>query len=194
MSRGYDMGQAFRVDAYRDREQASDGVSRFGAYLRDRAGWFADLAGFPAEFAAAALRVALPPVMSPGYVVTHPRVREVGAHWDDEGRWAVEVTVVSQLPPAVAGVCRRWRGWRRERDGFGGAQRWADPYDNDLPAALPLLLLRVPVPVDCLPAPCYRRGAPDPATAARAVTAVVGVLNRAVTPVLQDLDTPRAVA
>ena len=64
------------VDADWDYTNASDGISRYGAYLRGHAEEFQswhgeDLDGIttdPGEFAAAAFRVACGPIMSPGYV------------------------------------------------------------------------------------------------------------------------------
>ncbi|MBB5808954.1 hypothetical protein F4560_008722 [Saccharothrix ecbatanensis] len=187
--------QAFRVDNRRDQDLASDGVSRYGAYLRQDAARFADLEDLPAEFATAALRVALPPVMSPGYVLTHPRVLDVEPHWDDEGRLAIAVTLVSELPARLAGVCARWAGWRRERsDWFDGAPRWSAPYDNDRRAVLPQVRVLVPVPVDCLPVPRLRHGAPDLNAAKCAVSSIVHVINHDLAPVLDALDGAREAA
>src|SRR6266540_539516 len=76
-------GQVCWIDIDWDRSRASDGVSRYGAYLRthtelfepwqdeDAHGGVTPDAG---EFAVAAFRVATGPIMSPGYVRWHPRV------------------------------------------------------------------------------------------------------------------------
>lgn len=192
MSRGF---QVLRVDDKRDLMLASDGRSRFGAYLRQNSEWFAaGLDGMPAEFAATALRVALPPVMSPGYVTSDARVTDVQEDWDDDGRLAIAVTLVSQLPARLERVCGRWSGWTRERDLFGSGSRWSEPMDNSRLAALPLLRLRVPIPAEVLPAPRYDAGLPDVTTAKRAVQAIVSLVNRDLAPVLVALDAGGAVA
>src|SRR6266545_2299896 len=70
------------VDLAWDRTNASDRVSRYGAYLRGHAEEFESWHGEdqdgittdPGEFAAAAFRVACGPIMSPGDVRWHPRI------------------------------------------------------------------------------------------------------------------------
>ena len=67
---------AFRIESDYDREYASDGISRYGSYLRDAAfePWTDD--DRAVEWAEFAWRRATGPVMSPGYVRCHPRVRQ----------------------------------------------------------------------------------------------------------------------
>ena len=58
------------VDEAYDRDYASDGTSRYGAYLQSRAHLFID-DGYPLDavsFAALAWQIANSPIMSPGYV------------------------------------------------------------------------------------------------------------------------------
>ncbi|GAA1347840.1 hypothetical protein [Saccharothrix algeriensis] len=184
----------FRVDDKRDRELASDGQSRFGAYLVQVASRFTGLEDLPAEFAVAALHTALPPTMSPGYVSHDLRVTDVTERWDDEGRLAIAVTVASRLPTHLERVCGRWRGWLRERELFGSEVRWSEPFDNDRLVALPMVQLWVPVPVESLPAPRYRAGAPDVTTAKNAVKTIVALLNQHLAPVLDALGDSAQVA
>ncbi|MCI0687960.1 MAG: hypothetical protein L0Y54_12080, partial [Sporichthyaceae bacterium] len=78
------MDHAFWIDHDYDRAHASDGRTRYGAYLRQHT---ADLTeawdGGPARFAALAWWIANSPVMWPGYVQAHPRVRGARLHHND---------------------------------------------------------------------------------------------------------------
>jgi len=69
------------IDHDHDRNNASDGVSRYGAYLRDHAHLFdpwqeapGEVTRDPVEFAIAAFQVATGPIMAPGFVRRHGRV------------------------------------------------------------------------------------------------------------------------
>jgi hypothetical protein len=121
--------------------------------------------------------------MAPGYVRTHPRVLGTETYWDDDHRVAITVQVAAPLPAALVRAIDgwRWRGW--ERVGFTEI-RWVEPCDNDRPAAA----LRVPLAAAVLPAPRYRAGVPETATAKRAVCAICDLLNDHVRPALAELD------
>ncbi len=69
---------AFWADRDYDREFASDGISRYGAYLRDASfePWTDD--DQAVEWAVFAWERATGPVMSPGYVRCHSRVLPAG--------------------------------------------------------------------------------------------------------------------
>jgi hypothetical protein len=187
---------AFWVDGDYDREFASDGMSRFGAYLRDAAfePWTDD--DRTAEWAVFAWQRATGPVMSPGYVRYHPRVlaaRLERSGWD--GSLVAGVDLVSSWPEqvtmALAGGVRLggrdayWRDWPAEYRG-GETVSYCEPSEADVaarPYALATLSLQFTVPSAALPEP--------PATPAallgagqRAVTVVVAELNRIVGPVL----------
>jgi hypothetical protein len=197
-------------DAY-DRAHASDGQSRYSAYLHGRARLFhtednpsidpsgpsIDPAGpttDPGEFAQLALTVALAPVMSPGYVRTHPRVCHTGWDWDDEGRPAVTLALVAPLPAGLTAVLDRrwWRGWQTR--GHGARRVWVAPTENDRPAAYAALTLRIPIDTGELPEPFYRPDSvPDTGRAKAAVRAVCAQVNAHAAAVLAALeqDTPR---
>ncbi|MFF7459342.1 hypothetical protein [Kitasatospora sp. NPDC008115] len=76
------------VDDIRDREQASDGYSRYGAYIAQHADDFQDDGEplRPVDFAAVAWAVATHPVMSPGYVDVRPDIQPLTVHRDYDGR------------------------------------------------------------------------------------------------------------
>jgi hypothetical protein len=187
---------AFWVDRGYDREHASDGVSRYGACLRDAAfePWTDD--DQATEWAVFAWRRATGPVMSPGYVRYHPRVlaaRLERSGWD--GSLVAGVTLVSAWPEQLTAALARavrlgdkdayWRDWPAERLG-GDSVSYHEPGEADV-AARPYLLttlsLQFTVPPAALPQP--------PATPAavlgagqQAVAAVVAQLNPIVGPVL----------
>jgi hypothetical protein len=187
------------VDADWDRERASDGVSRYGAYLRGHAGAFvpvwdetADgrggtITADAGEFAAAAFQVATGPIMSPGYVRWHARVLawQVGYGTDpDPARLILQVTLATALPV--------WRSspWRSWTEHLG--RDWREP-DEGQPAALASLVLRWPLPVATLPCPQRpaRPGLPNLQDAMASVAALVVAVNATAGPVLARLEQGR---
>lgn len=80
------------IDHEHDRTSASDGVSRYGAYLRQRAAWFRDL-DTAAQFAATAWCVATSPVMTPGLVRMRSDLTGVTLGFDEAGEGILRATV-----------------------------------------------------------------------------------------------------
>jgi hypothetical protein len=162
---------AFQPDDQYDRRHASDARSRYGVYLSRNTDRFHDgdrqLTASATEFAATAMEIALPPVMAPGYLTVHPLVQEVRPRHDDEGRLAVEVDLVSIIPPALLAVLS-------ERN------------DHAAPTALPLLALHVPVDADALPNPNYQENE-FVDTAKAAVRQLCDQVNVVLAPVLTVL-------
>jgi hypothetical protein len=185
-------GRVCWVDHDWDRACASDGISRYGAYLRGHAEAFEPWQGEealdgitrdPGEFAAAAFRVATGPVMSPGYVRWHPRVQDytVGHGQDPEpGRLVCSVTLATCLPRWLGAP---WRGWTER---FGDP--WCDP-DDDRHAALASLALRWPLATSALPRPGTPAvsGQPNLRDATASVAALVAAINATAGPVLAEL-------
>jgi hypothetical protein len=177
---------AFWADRDYDREYASDGISRYGAYLRDATfePWTDN--DQAVEWAAFAWRRATGPVMSPGYVRYHPRVLAAQLErsgWD--GSLVAGVNLVSPWPEEIGDRDAYWQDWPTEYLG-GGAVSYYEPSEADV-AARPYLLatisLQFTVPSATLPEP--------PATSAallsagqQAVAVVMAELNRIVGPVL----------
>jgi hypothetical protein len=180
------------IDRDHDRANASDGVSRYGAYLRDHAGLFNPwgeapdgVTGDPVEFTIAAFKVATGPIMSPGYVRWHGRVRDYGATWSDhDGSLLLSVTLAVPSPLRLPWD---WRGWERDFH-----DRYLEPNDRH-PVSLARLELRWPVGTDQLPTPRppRRPGVPNLADAAGAVAVLVDQVNDTVGPVLADLEASR---
>jgi hypothetical protein len=187
---------AFWVDRDYDREYASDGISRYGAYLRDTT--FEPWADNDraVEWAVFAWERATGPVMSPGYVRYHPRVlsaRLERSGWD--GSLAACVTLVScwpeQFGTALASGVRLgdkdsyWQDWPAEYRG-GGTICYYEPSEADV-AARPYLLTTVSLQFTVSPA-----ALPDPPATStarlnagqRAVAVVLAELNRIAGPVL----------
>jgi hypothetical protein len=176
------------VEAQWDRDTASDGVSRYGAYLRDKAKrfepWYGEGVGVtvdPVEFAVGAFAVATAPIMSPGYVVWHPRVQahEVTRN-DQDGRLQVSVTLATSSPVRLRSP---WWGWQQELG------RYIDPPDRQH-AALTRLELRWPIPTERLhqPHPPSVHGIPNLDDAKATVRVPVGEINATAGPVLAELE------
>jgi hypothetical protein len=187
---------AFWVDSDYDREFASGGISRYGAYLSDATFEPWTDHDQAVEWAVFAWERATGPVMSPGYVRYHPRVltaRMERSGWD--GSLIAAVTLVSAWPEQLTGTLTRavrlgerkayWQDWPAEYPG-GGTTCYYEPSEADI-AARPYLLttisMQFTVPSDALPDP-------PAASAARleggrqAVAVVVAELNQVVGPVL----------
>lgn len=179
---------AFTTDDRVDRERASDGVSRYGAYLAQRQYAFHEDDEPTADrvaFALAAWSIAGSPIMSPGYVSCHPRIQGTEVHWDDDHRAAIAVEIAVPAPLAAGKLPSRWRGWTCDH----WARRWLDPYVNDRVTALTTLTVRVPLDPTELPIPKYVSGTPNTTTAKRAVAAICRRLNAELDGLLDALDT-----
>jgi hypothetical protein len=177
------------VDPDSDRTSASDGQSRYGAYLRDHARLFDPFQDAPdgvtrdpVEFAMAAVRVATGPIMSPGFVRWHPRVCGHDTEQSDDGLLVVSVTLAAPAPVRLPGWA--WRGWER-----GYRDRFLEPQDRG-PVALTRLELRWPLGSEQLHRPTRPRvpGRPNLVDATSAVALVVGSVNHTAGPVLAALE------
>jgi hypothetical protein len=180
------------VDLRGDRANASDGVSRYGAYLSGHAEEFESWRGEeldgvttdPGEFAAAAFRVACGPIMSPGYVRWHPRIldHQVG-HGEnaDPDRLVLKVVLATSLPMWLGSL---WWSWTTYM-----GREWSEPEDAKH-AALARLELRWPLQVATLPRPRppARPGEPNLADARASVRALVAEINQTAGPALARME------
>lgn len=196
------------IDADYDQEHASDGLSRYGAYVKQNLSGFAECwdgtfeAGLPVHFAVQAWRVATGPIMAPGYVRYHRRVLSVRleySYWDYSLLAFVEL--VSPWPQALT-ESRRWMeqaeqgSWGDWPTAFGNA--YCEPGDEDLtkgPYLLATASLRFTVPsceLPALPAAWRYRGTPDLAELLTVAKASIGAsiheLNRVLCPVIEQLE------
>lgn len=167
-------------DAY-DRDYASDGISRFGAYVRQRAHLLVDdwepLS--PVTFAVTVWTIASGPMMSPGYVRTRSSIRGVNCrHGDEPGLLIAEVAVA--LP---------WPSDLRQSDDLRGwsSTRTPDGYEDERhPALLVDGRIRIPISEEELPRPSRFAGL-DVGVAKRAVAVVCERVNQQAGPVLARL-------
>jgi hypothetical protein len=194
----------FWIDRAYDRDQASDGVSRYGAYIRQAAsvaecwdGTWDDAQVRRARFAEAAWATATGPVMAPGYVRHHPRVlrgRVAYNAWD--GTLNGLVRVVTPWPQALAqsrawhSGGARWRDWPVES--FGGRDvLYREPGEDEAAGHRYLMAsaaLIFPLPIDGLPAAPSGPGDDVEDAAREAVRVLVTAMNAVVTPVIEALE------
>lgn len=183
---------AFTIDPH-DAENASNGYSRYAAYLRDHVKHFmvSDYDGETpttdaAEFAHAAFIIGQSPIMAPPYVIPHRLVLRSTPHWDERHRPAMNIDLaMPELPAVVAMLTQSWTGWDTTRSG-----RFIEPDRNDRSSAFATLTLRVTYDEDVtLPAPRYNSdNSPDWETCQAAVAALVTHLNKVLKPFVQMLD------
>ncbi|MFF7452907.1 hypothetical protein [Kitasatospora sp. NPDC008115] len=180
------------VDDIRDREQASDGRSRFGAYIAQHADDFHDNGEplRPVEFAAVAWSVATFPVMSPGYVNVRPDVQPLTVHRDYDGRAVLGAKVGLRHHGLAHRPTGRPLDW--ERDPWG---RHDDPWPvlvgpelTDRPAVLVAATVLVPIPDGILLQPTAARpGRTLTREAKTVVAALTAHANTHLAPLVNDL-------
>lgn len=184
-------GPVFWMDTDYDQANASDGVSRFAAYVRQAAHRFAGefdcYEDATAAVAAWSWNTACPPVMSPGFVAWHPRVLSARAERDDRnGDLLLTVAVISALPQQVARAAGwPWQSWRYD----GWSERFSSPelrVAGRDKALLPTVTASVLIPAVSLPTPAH--GVPDWREAAEMVRGICSVLNGELGPIVAALD------
>src|SRR2546429_9518624 len=111
-------GVAFWIDYEYDRENASDGTSRYGGYVRRSStlaeswdGTWDDAQVRQARFAEAAWATATTPVMSPGFVRRHPRVISAVVQFN---AWDAALTGSVQLVTPWPQALTSSSDWRRD--------------------------------------------------------------------------------
>lgn len=182
----------FWIDAEYDREHASDGVSRYGAYIRQATFEPWDDEGHPVELAVFAWRQATGPVMAPGYVRRHRRIlaaRLERSDWDGSLLAMVDLVIPQpdHLRTGVKGA-GYWHDWPIEH-AFFGADYFCEPGTEELargPYLLATASLRFTVPSGDLPQP-HRDGS-DVATCQQSVAVLVAELNAIVGPVIKRIE------
>lgn len=196
--------QAFWIDADYDRDMASDGRSRYGHYVRDRADRFREAWDWEesksARFAATAWRVATGPIMAPGYVRRHPRLLSAQVEVNDwDGSLVGTASLVTPWPQALASRDWQiggtwWRDWPTDRLFGSDTVRYLDPSGEELSRGQHFLMasaaLAFPLPTLQLPqlptSPPVNRELVELARAY--VEVLVAEMNRIVSPVIGTLE------
>lgn len=174
-------GHLLTDDDY-DRDRASDGLSRFGAYLAMRLPAVLeddpDVLTDPVRWAAFSWATATNPVMTPGYLSWTGPIEDIQVAWDD-GQLAVETVLRTRMPVRLPG----WRGWEEDRLGH-----CHEPWYTDR-TALTRLTLRARLPEVRLPAPPEDPGCRLEVVlvAKTAVGALATAIDRLLVPVLATL-------
>lgn len=198
----------FWIEHEHDRMAASDSLSRYGVYVRQRIyGGFAECwdgtfeTQLAERFAALAWHTATAPVMAPPYANWRSPVLSAKLGLDaDSGSDGLIATVEIATrwrcglgdEQGHAGG-RSWYSWTRERS-LNGEEYFRGPYEDEVACgryyALTTLRLVFPVSVSLLPAAPgadHRRGEVEE-TARHAVAALTDELNRVAGPVIDTLE------
>jgi len=172
-----------------DQGSASDGVSRYGAYLRQHLELFEGCES-ATEFALASWLVATGPMMSPGFVSVRADLGiELRFDPDGEGLLLAVVSVPVGLDDLRTYRLPEVGTWQRTRT-------WAEKESYEQPraklgkvAVLPTLAVQVVIDAEQLPAvPAALDGSTEHRIASvRAVNAVIGELTRSAEPVVDQL-------
>lgn len=177
------------IEHQHDRDAASDGVSRFGAYLRqnlDQFDKYQDREGF----AVSAWYVATHE-MTPGYVRFRPDLHGIDLDQDEYDHGLVATVHVPLLAPrsALSAAGPGAETWRRSTDRFTDTNIYeAPPRQAGRAALLPTIDVRVAVDAAALPEP---PDMDDPAAhrhaAAEAVADVVRQILQTAGPIVAQL-------
>ncbi len=166
-------GDLLWIDNARDKQSPSDGVSRYGVYLRQNLAAFED-ADTPEYFAMAAWQVAAEE-MTPGYLVFRPDLHGINLGLDEDTHAmfaAVHVPVPNTR--ALWPMTEATDTWRPSSVPFSDAPIYDAPaYRAERVAILPTVEVRVPINSNALPDPV---GTQDTAELRRVATAALASL------------------
>ncbi|WP_051830064.1 MULTISPECIES: hypothetical protein [Streptomyces] len=180
------------IDYTADRENASDGHSRYGAYIAQHAADFHEDGQplRPVEFAAAAWRTATSPVMAPGYAVVRPDLDRVEVYADHDGgaQFCAKVGLRhSQLTHRPASRPLDWERapWTRSNEPWPVL---VSPERTDRPAVLVTATVLLPIPDSILITPTTARPGRTLTDEAKTVVAALAEhANQHLAPLVADL-------
>lgn len=169
------------IDHEHDQASASDGVSRYGAYLRQRADWFRDVYS-PATFALTAWRVATGPVMSPGLVRMRPDLNGITLDFDEGGEGILRATVHVPVPfHRIRGLSERLgyrvADWQTERSWDPHGPRYEEPRASRDRSAV-LITADVVIPIEAGRLPVADAEDCDPVDRPLALAAVAELVHQ----------------
>ncbi|QKW20492.1 hypothetical protein HUT16_16710 [Kitasatospora sp. NA04385] len=171
------------ADDVADRRDASDGFSRFGAYLGYNASLLhedGDLLSAQ-QFAFAAWQTATAPVMSPGYVRVRPDLHSLTlvSYGEDLDQVAVRIDVPLRHHQLAAAPDHRLSDWQRDVWATDGAfTALEEPRPTGRSALLITATLLLPVPTYDLITPTVAAPGPRMTMQAKdAVNSLVGFVN-----------------
>lgn len=182
----------FRFHDAADRERASDGVSRYGVYLRQNIDRFAEwgelVTADVGMFARAAWQVATSPVMTPPYLDwTAERVQSVTLSLSEHDASLIACVQVAVPRPAALADVRGFADWDR---GDRLNRGYHEPYDDAL-AARPAMLTSTTLLFAIPPRELYPpQNAPELTVrdAKKAVKRLAAVLDERLAPIVRALD------
>ncbi|GHF27864.1 hypothetical protein GCM10018790_01550 [Kitasatospora xanthocidica] len=180
------------VDDTADRGNASDGHSRYDAYIARHVDDFHEDGAplRPVDFAIAAWRTATAPVMAPGYVTVRRDIQPLDVYRDHHGG----AQFCAKVGLRHAALTRRPGGrpldWERD-PWFHPSEQWpvlVSPDRTDRPAVLVTATVLLPIPDGILLAPTTARPGRTLTEEARTVVAALAEhANRHLTPLVNDL-------
>lgn len=169
------------ADDDHDEAHASNGYSRYGAYLNQHASSFSWSEGEPLdsdEFAAAAWRIATTPVMAPGYVRIRPDLCALRPEFTEDDELVLRVDVPLRQRALTCGPVSL-ADWTTAYDLYSASQ-WRPvlhPEPGRRGALLVTATLLIPVPRRVLPVPTGT--GPGPVLAMEAKAAVHALVQLA---------------
>lgn len=185
------------VDEEGDRTGASNGYSRYGAYLSQLPTEFREDedpdAPLEAEdFAAAAWRVATPPVLI-GYVVQRPDINSITAAYTEDGDllFKVEVPLWHGDLPSDRRPRHPWQDWTTQYDIAARDDKYRHAYEPDIKGDRPAVLAVANVLVSAagwdLPEPRHTRGRGLVDEAQHVVREIAAQVNRHAGPMVAQI-------
>ncbi|MGW7268283.1 hypothetical protein [Streptomyces sp. NPDC054842] len=185
------------VDETADRERASNGHSRYGAYIADRPAKFHEYDSpgtclTADEFAAAAWEVATPPILI-GYVNLRPDIQSVTTHYTDNSELLIKVSVPLWHTGLAADRRPRypWQDWTTEYDYGTRDDRYRAAYQPDIKGDRPAVLTESHILIATtgwdLPAPQHTEGRALVEEAKHVVHEIVRRVNTEAGPMVAQL-------
>ncbi|MEV5204931.1 hypothetical protein [Streptomyces sp. NPDC053720] len=184
------------VDEVTDRDRASDGYSRYGAYIADRTKEkFQEYDGTTlsaAEFAAAAWETATPPVLI-GYVLLRPDVKAITTYYTENSELVVKVTIPlwHHDLPADRRPGYPWQDWEANIEYGARDTKYVGSYEPDVKEGRPAVLtethLLIPAAGWDLPTPQHTSGRGLVEEAKAAVHEIVRGINEHAAPMVAKL-------